>query len=68
MITIDIDDKSDDNYDVLEISVVVLLEVPNLKSQHHEAVNKWFQEFIVLSWFQNIVNENNASIDTKIRH
>ena len=40
MIIIDINDKSDDNYDVLEISVVVLLEFLNLKSQHNEAVNK----------------------------
>ena len=40
MITIDVNDKSDDDYDVLEISVVVLLEFRNLKSQHNEAVNK----------------------------
>lgn len=40
MITIDVDDKSDDNYDVLEISLVALLEFPNLKQQHNEAVNK----------------------------
>lgn len=49
MITIDVDDKSDDDYDVLEISVVVLLEFRNLKSQHNEAVNKWFLEFIIFT-------------------
>ena len=33
MITIDADDKSDEDYDVIEISVVVFSERPNLKSQ-----------------------------------
>lgn len=41
MITIDVDDKSDDDYDVLEISVVLSFRVSYyLKSQHNEAVNK----------------------------
>lgn len=59
MITIDADDKSDEDYDVIEISVVVFLEHPNLKSQQWSSkllvISRIYNKF--LSWFQNIVNE-----------
>ena len=59
MITIDADDKSDEDYDVIEISVVVFLERPNLKSQQWSSkllvISRIYNKF--LSWFQNIVNE-----------
>ena len=66
MITIDVDDKSDDDYDVLEISVVLSFRVSYyLKSQHNEAVNKWFLEFVIFI----LIPEHcqwKTSIDTKL--
>ena len=43
----------------------VLLECPYLKSQHNEAVNKWFLEFVIFI----LIPEHcqwKASIDTKL--